>query len=78
MAKSGMAGGVFAPLANKAESKAKTTDSVFRSIVSSEAAARDAKTERLRRLRLKKEAEAAPPPAPAPKKRAPAKARAGK
>lgn len=68
MAKPGMTGGLFAPLPNKAESKARTTDSVFRSIVSAETAARDAKTERLRQLRLKREAEAAP--APEPKKRA--------
>lgn len=68
MAKPGMTGGVLAPLPNRAESKANTTDAVFRSIVSAEAAAREAKTERLRQLRLKREAEAAPEPAP--KKRA--------
>jgi len=67
-----MTGGLFAPLPNKAESKARTTDSIFRTIVSAEAAARDAKTERLRLLRMQKEAEAAP--APQPKKRVAKKA----
>jgi hypothetical protein len=68
MAKPGMTGGLFAPLPNKAESKARTTDNIFRTIVSAEAAARDAKTERLRLLRMQKEADA--PAAPEPKKRA--------
>jgi hypothetical protein len=68
MAKPSMTSGLFAPLPNRAESKASTTDAAFRSIVSAEAAAREAKTERLRRARLKHEAETEP--APAPKKRA--------
>ncbi len=54
----------MSPLANKAESKAKTTDSVFRSIVNAETNSREAKTERLRLLRLSREAEAAPPAEP--------------
>jgi hypothetical protein len=68
MEKSGMTGGLLAPLANKAESRARTTDTIFRSIVSAEAAARDAKTERLRLARLSLEA-AAPAPEPTAKKR---------
>ncbi|WP_244630186.1 hypothetical protein [Nitratireductor aestuarii] len=38
------------------ERKAKATDEAFRTIVDSEAALRDKKTERLRTLRLQKEA----------------------
>ena len=68
MEKAGMTSGLLAPLANKAESRARTTDTIFRSIVSAEAAARDAKTERLRLARLSREA-SAPTPEPAPKKR---------
>ncbi len=61
--------GLFAPSANKAESKAQQTNSVFRSIVSAEANSREAKTARLRALRLQKEADE-PVVEAAPKKRA--------
>lgn len=67
MAKPGMTGGLFAPTPNKAESKAKTTENIYRSIVTAEAASREAKTERLRLLRMKAEADAPPPE---PKKKA--------
>ncbi|GGA53651.1 hypothetical protein GCM10011385_03920 [Nitratireductor aestuarii] len=41
---------------SRMERKAKATDEAFRTIVDSEAALRDKKTERLRTLRLQKEA----------------------
>lgn len=47
---------------NKQESKAMTTDTVARSIIDAEVAARDAKTARLRAARLEQEAKAPAPP----------------
>lgn len=77
MAKTGMTGGLFAPTPNKADSKARITDSAFRSIVDAEAVSRETKTERLRKLRLLREAEAPPAPEPKPKRKAPARAAKG-
>lgn len=79
MTRTTAAQGVFAPNPSRLDSKAKTTDSVARSILESEAKEREAKTARLRALRLKKEAETPiePPKAAArPAKKRAAKARA--
>lgn len=56
----------FKPTKMSAIKKAEETDSVSKSIVAQEAAARDRKTEKLRELRLAHEAAQ---PAPAPKRK---------
>lgn len=56
---------VFKP--NKQESKARTTDNAARAIIDQEAAAREAKTAKLRAARLAMEAEAESAPAPVKK-----------
>jgi len=50
----------FQPKSSKQEVKADATTRVARAIIDSEAAARDAKTERLRAVRLAQEATAKP------------------
>jgi len=62
---------VFTPIINKHETKADVTTRVAREIMDQEAAARAAKTERLRAARLAREAaEASMPAAPAARKTA--------
>ncbi len=59
---------LFKPNRSKAETKADITDRTARGIMDSEAAKREAKTERLRAARLAAE-EAAPAPVAAPTRR---------
>lgn len=61
---------LFKPSPNRLESKAQTTNSAARAIIDAEAAAREAKTAKLRRARLEMEERALQdaPAAPAKKK----------
>lgn len=64
--------GIFKPKPTSTEAKGDTTTRAARAIIQGEAAAREAKTEKLRQARLAKEAEEAlvpPPPKPVRKAR---------
>lgn len=64
------AGALFGPSPNRLETKAQTTHSAARAIIDAEAAAREAKTAKLRQARLEMEESAAreAPKTPAKKK----------
>ncbi|MDR7034465.1 hypothetical protein [Mesorhizobium sp. BE184] len=74
--KDALAEGIFKPKPTTAEAKGDATTRAARTIIGSEVALRDAKTERLRKARLAQEAlEPAPEPKAKPKAKAKAKAK---
>ncbi|TGS71564.1 hypothetical protein EN817_28215 [Mesorhizobium sp. M3A.F.Ca.ET.174.01.1.1] len=65
--------GIFKPSPSRTEAKTDATTRVARQIVDLEAAARSAKTERLRAARLAQEPQASAPKKPLQKRRSPAR-----